>query len=180
MPRQPSHKVPKKMIRPRMPLPEVIEDSGAPSGRKALSQTAENPLAEACRRYAFMVACNARVPVEWAGNELLKVGKVRAFEIRRELKAVDDDPAEWFRRRAMEYMKSGKIARGRDTARSPLADAFFCLLVGGSIRKLRIRAGRQTTAKLADLNAGLDEYEVEANKYAVHTGLLWRVRDEEE
>jgi hypothetical protein len=75
-------------------------------------------------------------------------------------------------------MESGRIGRGRQTRRSPLADAFFIALAGG-LAEARSRAQSLAGAAQVDMAAfpsDHDDAASEALDYMVHSGLLWRLR----
>jgi hypothetical protein len=169
---------------PEIRPPRVIRDYGPEVKRKALSVTAENLLIELSRRLAFAIACKYyRAPVGWAGDKILGVGQARAYEIRREQDTPDGaNPLAWFRKAVLDGMRRGKIARGRDTAQSDLADAFFTALGGGipGIKDIRHKYMRQSSARLDEVNKELKEHEVEVSDYLVHSFLIYRVMRAEE
>jgi hypothetical protein len=186
--------------------PEVVITDRNPGRNKELSRTAENLMAEFYKRYAFALAIVDNAPVEWAGNIFLNVGKARSYEVRDQLRHDGVyNPWIWFRDEVMKAMRQGKIARGWDTVKSPLADAFFTLLAGGraEVKQIRLRYARQAEATVegarrADeflaaqngmaqpgsqrnfrLAKSLEPYQIEVNDYLVHSHLLWRMMKEE-
>jgi hypothetical protein len=62
--------------------------------------------------------------VEWAAERILGLRKRRAYAMLREIGAYTDNEG-WLRQKVLAGMESGRIGRGRQTRRSPLADAFF-------------------------------------------------------
>jgi hypothetical protein len=170
----------RKPIRPYIDPPEVVTDGRPDARHKALTETAQGLLAELWRRYAFAYACEMGTPVDWAGDRILGVRRQRAYQIRKESATIDDVHA-WFVAAVMDAMRRGKIARGRDTAKSDVADAFFTALAGGKeyLRDLRVGFGAQSHARLEEINEGLEDHWREVNDYLVHSHLVWRMMKEE-
>src|SRR5207302_1736061 len=106
-----SSKVPKESY---LKSPALVRDSRPPVPQRRLTKQAEKLLAEYYRRVSFWEACHDAVPIEWAGQQLLGVKKVRAYEILREMQA-RGGPEGWFQAQALEGMRQGKIGRGRAT-----------------------------------------------------------------
>src|SRR3954467_12685162 len=125
------------------------------------------------RRRAFWDATRAGaadpMPVELAGLVYLDVKRSRANDIKDELEGAGG-PWPWFRDRALEGIRSGKIAQGHATARCRYADRFFVLLGGGAGRledaDWVLRGGRSVVEIGSDsAREGLSEAEIEALEY---------------
>ncbi len=84
------------------------------------------------RLNVFVMATEEKAPVEWAAERILGLRKRRAYAILREIGAYADLEG-WLRQRVLAGMESGRIGRGRQTRRSPLADAFLILGRGPSM-----------------------------------------------
>ncbi len=108
----------------------LVEDRRAPAKQDHLTKDGKELLAQYYKRVIFMQAIRDGSSIAWAGWEFLGARKSSASDIKREIEecgGVDD----WFRVEALRKMARGKIGRGRETLKSPVADAFFTRLIGG-------------------------------------------------
>ncbi len=163
---------------PYLSVPETVVDPRPPVPQKPLTASALTLLESYYRLDTFALAIEDGAPVEWVGERILGVRKVRAYEILREIGEHASLEA-WFRQRALAGMASGRIGRGRQTEPCPLADAFFITLAGGQAEAMscvRCLAG----ASRADIQAADDDDHNEAvsevRDYMVHSRLMWRLR----
>jgi hypothetical protein len=130
-------------------------------------------LEEYLKRRIFWEATESRVPVEWAGNRLLGVKKVRAYEIIKELEECDG-PCYWFRETVLQQMRKGKLPRGRETQKSKMADAFFLALAGDDFDYLKPELGCNPKVDLEELRRNHEEIDREILDYVVYSQLVWR------
>jgi hypothetical protein len=159
-------------------VPDTVVDARPPIPQKPLTASALTLLELYYRLNAFVMAIEEKVPVEWAGDRILRVRKARAYAIQREI-AVHTDLEGWLRWKALEGMGSGRIGRGRETRPCALADAFFIALAGGEA-EARSCARCLAGASRADLQEAASDEPAEAasevRDYMVYSGLLWRLR----
>jgi hypothetical protein len=158
-------------------VPEKVVDLRPPVLQKPLSASAISLLEFYYRLNTFVMATDERAPVEWVAKRILGVRKVRAYEILREIEA-DGNLQGWFRRRALAGMGRGRIGRGRETSRSPLADAFFIALAGGEAEAkacLSCLAGTSRVELPTAAGDDCDEADAQVRDYMVHSRLLWRL-----
>ena len=158
-------------------VPETVVDLRPPVPQKPLTASAIALLELYYRLNTFVMATEEKAPVEWAAERILGVRKTRAYAIQREIDAHADLKA-WFRQKVLVGMGRGRIGRGRQTRRSPLADAFFIALAGG-VPEARSCVRCLAGTSRADLQAAAcddpDEAAAEVRDYMVHSRLLWRL-----
>jgi hypothetical protein len=162
---------------PYLSVPDTVVDQRPPVPQKPLAAAAEKLLAFYYRLNTFVVATEEKAPVEWAARRFLGVRKARAYAIQREIAAHTDLEA-WFRRKALDGMRRGRIGRGRATRPSRLADAFFIALAGGESAArscARCLAGQARADLQEAAREDRDEAASEVRDYMVHSQLLWRL-----
>lgn len=129
---------------------------------------------EFLRRSAFLDAIGWGMTVARAGKLFLgDIGRRRAEVIHRET----GDTAEllaWFRTRAMDAIRDGRIRPGRATTKSPEADVFFAVLWGepGDGPRQLIDRGETDLHGAIDLDKiarGLEPWDAEAIDYHVYS-----------
>jgi hypothetical protein len=161
-------------------VPDTVVDHRPPVSQKPLTACALRLLELYYKLNVFVTAIEENAPVEWAAEQILGLRKRRAYAILHEIRACTD-LENWLRQRALAGMQSGRIRRGRETLRSPLADAFFIALAGG-VPEARSCARCLAGAARADIQAAApddhDEAASEVHEYMVHSGLIWRLRQE--
>jgi hypothetical protein len=171
--RPPSSKYPKGSY---LSAPRIIEDTRSSVEQRPLTKAAEKLLADYYRRTAFNDAVREGAPVEWAGEHILRVKKVRAHEILNELVA-HGGAWEWFIHSALQMMSEGKIGRGRETLKSRLATAFFTTLAGGErgLTYIRAQLGCKEKISLDQVRRHQHEDYAEVIDYLAYSQLLWRL-----
>jgi hypothetical protein len=157
----------------------IVDHRPAPK-MEPLSAYGEKLLIEFFRRDQFETMISLGATQAWAAKMIFDVGDGRASAIRAEM---PDGALQWFHTRAMEGIKAGKIAGGRSTLRSPLADCFFRVLAGGEggIRDLRDSVlGPRSVVKLPDVYEGFSERVAECTEYLTASNLFWAEEEENE
>jgi hypothetical protein len=164
-PRGPYESVPGRLVDRRPPVPQ-----------KPITTTALKLLELYYRLNGVVMATEERVPIEWIAARILGVRKRRAYAIQREIAAHGDLEC-WFRHKALDAMRRGRIGGGRETQASRLADAFFITLAGGEA-EARECARLVVGHELSELEAVGDDRaaaDAEVREYLVHSRLLWRL-----
>lgn len=139
--------------------------------RRPISEAAKDLLGEYLRRQAFWWAVEQfGCPPGFAGAALL--GGVSKRRVQQVLAELDEagGPYRWFVLRAIEGLKSGKIARGRATAFCAIADQFFNCLAGGEevIEELQARAfGGVTSGQVVGEYEGVVGIGLEVLEYSM-------------
>jgi hypothetical protein len=141
-------------------------DNRRPAPSKPLSPAAKRLLADYHRRRAFETAIANGSPVEWAGKELLRCGKTRAYEIEKEL---TDGAYWWFVHKFVEGLVNGTIGEGRRTERSDLADNFYVELAGGLGRweQLRVTGGGRHKLLVKEVLTDMNIVDREVTGYGI-------------
>jgi hypothetical protein len=135
----------------------------------ALAKGGEDLLAQRYKRFGFMQAIRDGCPIEWAGLEILGVGKSRARDIKKEIEECGDVD-NWYRVEALRKMTRRKIGRGREVRQSPLADAFFKRLIDGgeSWNSLQARFGDTSVVDAAaEVHRETNPFNKEAVDYMI-------------
>ena len=161
-------------------VPDTVVDHRPPVCQQPLTASALRLLELYHKLNVFVMATEEIAPVEWAAERILGLRKRRAYAILREIGAHADLEG-WLRQRVLAGMESGRIGRGRQTRRSPLADGFFIALAGGVSEAkscARCLADAARAAMPAAVPDDHDEAASEVLDYMVHSGLLWRLRQE--
>jgi hypothetical protein len=162
---------------PYASVPEKVVDCRPPVEQKRITTSAEALLELYYRLNTFLRATEENAPVEWAAERILGLGRPRAYALLREIDECGDLEA-WFRQKALDGMRRGRIRRGRETQSSPIADAFFVALAGGKPEAKSCVLSLAGTTR-ADLPSEPDDEQNEAvsevRDYMVHSRLLWRI-----
>jgi hypothetical protein len=103
-------------------------DDRRPVTVKPISKAAIDLLGKYHRRRAFWQAISHGAPVEFAGKELLRVGKTEAYKT---LKEMPHGPHFWFKEQFVKCLGNRTIDEGRVVERGPIADNFYVELAGG-------------------------------------------------
>lgn len=160
-----------------------VDVKGEPPHRTHLTPHAQDLFAEYMRRCAFFYAIeDDSIPIEFAGHAYLGQGKTRSYAIFKELRGTDGHgtPLDWFRAKARDGFASGKIGRGRATARSQLADRFFDILSTRGLEESKYQFSGRNRVDLAEVTeCQQDPLEVHVLEYIVFSNLIFPGGDED-
>jgi hypothetical protein len=155
---------------------EIPRSWSSPTGE--LSKGAIRLLDDFLDRRRMEEAMGLGMTQQAAGMGTFGVGRSRASVIARETQSAGGSHA-WFRRRALELIRSGGTSRGRDTIGSDRADAFFRSMIATErLERWLYRVGYISEVdelRLVDSLKHFDPHEVEAIEYLVQSKVLWRL-----
>jgi hypothetical protein len=161
----------------------IIDPNPYPPDPRPLTRHAIDLLGDFLLRDPFWRAVeDLHLSVEKAGQVILKVQKSQAAKVYRELEAYEGShgrpPLAWFRARALDGIKGGKIGRGRDTQPSRLADSFFLALGGGPdyARNLKDWIGVRSELDVREIPVE-DEIERQINEYWIYSNNIYKGDD---